>query len=135
MQDLTPPRGALRWGFGWSAEAIEQSTLDDPHAPAPPTEADREALANAIRHGCGGDPTKKVECCVTYKEPGEIVAVIRDPGPGFDTTHVPDPMAAENIFKTSGRGVVLINQVMDAVQYRDGGREVAMRKTRTPEPQ
>ena len=95
----------------------------------------REALANAIRHGCGGDPSKKVECCVTYKEPGEIVAVIRDPGPGFDTTHVPDPMAAENIFKTSGRGVFLINQVMDAVQYRDGGREVAMRKTRTPEPQ
>jgi GAF domain-containing protein len=95
----------------------------------------REALANAIRHGCGGDPSKKVECCVMYTEPGEIVAVIRDPGPGFDTTHIPDPMAAENIFKTSGRGVFLINQVMDAVQYSDGGREVAMRKKRTPEPQ
>ena len=25
--------GALRWGFGWSAERIEQSTYDDPHAP------------------------------------------------------------------------------------------------------
>jgi 16S rRNA (cytosine967-C5)-methyltransferase len=37
--------GALRWGFGWSAEAIEQSTYDDPHAPAPPTEAERAALA------------------------------------------------------------------------------------------
>jgi anti-sigma regulatory factor (Ser/Thr protein kinase) len=94
----------------------------------------REALANAIRHGCKGDPSKKVECCVMYKEPGEIVAVIRDPGQGFDTTEVPDPMAAENIFKSSGRGVFLINQVMDAVQFRDGGREIAMRKKRTPEP-
>jgi len=37
--------GALRWGFGWSAEAIEQSCYNDPHAPAPPTEAERAALA------------------------------------------------------------------------------------------
>ena len=94
----------------------------------------REALANAIRHGCGNDPSKKVEVCVTYKEPGEIVAVIRDPGPGFDAGNVPDPMATENVFKSSGRGVFLINQLMDAVQYRDGGREIAMRKRRTPEP-
>lgn len=37
--------GALRWGFAWSAEAIEQSLADDPHAPAPMTEAERVALA------------------------------------------------------------------------------------------
>lgn len=37
--------GALRWGFGISAEAIEQSTYNDPHAPSPPTEAERAALA------------------------------------------------------------------------------------------
>jgi 16S rRNA (cytosine967-C5)-methyltransferase len=43
--------GALRWGFGWSAEAIEQSTYDDPHAPPPPTEAERKALANATLEG------------------------------------------------------------------------------------
>jgi len=43
--------GALRWGFGWSAEAIEQSLADDPHAPAPPTEAEREALAGATLDG------------------------------------------------------------------------------------
>ncbi len=39
--------GALRWGFGWSAEQIEQSCYNDPHAPSPPTEAERDALANA----------------------------------------------------------------------------------------
>jgi 16S rRNA (cytosine967-C5)-methyltransferase len=37
--------GALRWGFGWSADQIEQSTYNDPHAPAPPTEAERAVLA------------------------------------------------------------------------------------------
>lgn len=36
--------GALRWGFGWSAEQIEHSLIDDPHAPAPPSEAERAAL-------------------------------------------------------------------------------------------
>lgn len=43
--------GALRWGFGKSAEWIEQSVLEDPHAPAPPTEAERKALADATLDG------------------------------------------------------------------------------------
>jgi len=43
--------GALRWGFGWSAQQIEQSTYDDPHAPSPPTEAERKALATATLEG------------------------------------------------------------------------------------
>ncbi len=43
--------GALRWGFGWSAEQIEQSSYNDPHAPSPPTEAERDALANATLEG------------------------------------------------------------------------------------
>lgn len=88
----------------------------------------REALANAIRHGCGNDRSKQVQCCVTYEEPGEVVVVIRDPGPGFNAAALPDPMAAENLFRSSGRGVFLINQLMDEVGFRDGGREVEMRK-------
>lgn len=43
--------GALRWGFGWSAGQIEQSTYNDPHAPSPPTEAERAALASATIEG------------------------------------------------------------------------------------
>jgi anti-sigma regulatory factor (Ser/Thr protein kinase) len=88
----------------------------------------REALANAIRHGCGGDNSKKVQCCVTFESPQEVVIVVRDPGPGFDANAVPDPMTSENMFKSSGRGVYLINQLMDEVGFRDGGREVEMRK-------
>jgi anti-sigma regulatory factor (Ser/Thr protein kinase) len=106
---------------GWSEDDIIAVDL-----------AVREGLANAIRHGCAGDPAKQVQCCVTYEEPGEIVVVIRDPGPGFNAEDVPDPMADENRFKPSGRGVYLINQLMDEVGFRDGGREVEMRK-RAPE--
>ena len=90
----------------------------------------REGLANAIRHGCGNDPTKHVQCCVTFDDPGEVVVVIRDPGPGFEPQTVPDPMHPENVLKSSGRGVYLINQLMDEVGFRDGGREVEMRKRR-----
>lgn len=53
--------GALRWGFGWSAEAIAQSCEGDPHAPPLPTEAEGAALesdniANAPAHVAGDYP-------------------------------------------------------------------------------
>jgi len=89
-----------------------------------------EALANAIRHGCKNDPTKQVQCVVTSDAKGEVVIVVRDPGQGFDATKVPDPLAGENVMKPSGRGVFLINSLMDEVGFTDGGREVQMKKRR-----
>jgi anti-sigma regulatory factor (Ser/Thr protein kinase) len=91
-----------------------------------------EALANAIRHGCKGDPTKSEQCVVTSDASGELMVVVRDPGMGFDPAKVPNPMTAENLLKPSGRGVFLINQLMDEVDFRDEGREVAMRKKVEP---
>jgi anti-sigma regulatory factor (Ser/Thr protein kinase) len=104
---------------GWSENEVSGVEL-----------AVREALINAIRHGCQGDSSKQVQCLVTYDASQEIVIVIRDPGSGFDPAALPDPLAPPNIFKPSGRGVFLINQVMDSVGYRDGGRHVEMRKRR-----
>lgn len=89
----------------------------------------QEALANAIRHGCGGDPSKHVQCCVTHDDSGEVVIVIRDPGTGFDPGAVPDPLAADNVYKPSGRGIYLINRLMDDVRFTDDGREIRMRKS------
>lgn len=87
-----------------------------------------EALINAIRHGCGNDPSKQVQCAVTFDEAGELVVVIKDPGPGFDPKAVPNPLAGDGLFRGSGRGVFLINQLMDTVEYADEGRKVLMRK-------
>jgi serine/threonine-protein kinase RsbW len=85
-------------------------------------------LANAIRHGCKNDPTKQVQCLVSFDEAGGLVIVIRDPGEGFDVERVPDPLTGDNVLKASGRGVFLINELMDSVEYADRGREVVMRK-------
>jgi serine/threonine-protein kinase RsbW len=89
-----------------------------------------EALANAIRHGCKNDPTKQVQCVVSTDAKGELVIVVRDPGPGFDVASVPNPLKKENMLKPSGRGVFLINQLMDRVEFADGGRELLMKKRR-----
>src|ERR1019366_8740371 len=90
----------------------------------------QEALANAIRHGCRNDPGKQVQCRVTLDATGELVIAIRDPGPGFDVTSVANPLEAGNLLKRGGRGVFLINQLMDTVEFTEGGRQVRMRKRR-----
>jgi anti-sigma regulatory factor (Ser/Thr protein kinase) len=88
----------------------------------------QEALANAIRHGCQGDRTKSVQCCVTYADVGDVLIVVRDPGPGFDVSRVANPLENRNLLKGNGRGIFLINQLMDEVRFADGGRELHMRK-------
>jgi anti-sigma regulatory factor (Ser/Thr protein kinase) len=89
----------------------------------------QEALANAIRHGCKGDSSRQIQCVINYDDAGEILVVVRDPGTGFDAAKVPDPLAGENLLKSSGRGIFLINQLMDEVAFKDGGRELQMRKS------
>jgi anti-sigma regulatory factor (Ser/Thr protein kinase) len=88
----------------------------------------QEAVANAIRHGCRGDVSKQVQCSVSCDASGEVVIVVRDPGSGFDPGAIADPLATANILKPSGRGIFLISELMDHVQFAEGGREVRMRK-------
>lgn len=95
----------------------------------------QEALANAIHHGCKDDPSKHVQCCVSFDAKGELVIVVRDPGPGFDVTAVPNPLDESNLLKQSGRGVFLINQLMDTVEFTEEGRQVRMRKHRDANPE
>jgi serine/threonine-protein kinase RsbW len=91
----------------------------------------QEAVANAIRHGCRGDVSKLVQCSVSCGESGELVIVVRDPGPGFDPSAIADPLDPANILRSSGRGIFLIRELMDEVQFADGGREVQMRKRKS----
>lgn len=88
----------------------------------------REALANAIVHGAKGDTDKQVEVSVGFEEDLGMMIVVRDPGPGFDPGGVPSPIRGQQIHRSHGRGIFLINELMDEVEYRRGGTEIWMRK-------
>lgn len=88
----------------------------------------REALANAVVHGCRGDRSKKVECSVSCDESRGMLIVIRDPGEGFDPEAIPSPVHGDSLFSAHGRGIYLINQLMDEVHYERGGTEIHMIK-------
>jgi serine/threonine-protein kinase RsbW len=90
----------------------------------------REALANAIVHGCGRDPGKSVQCSVMCEEGRGILVVVRDPGPGFDPASLPSPVLGQNLYSSHGRGIYMITQFMDEVQFERGGTEIYMRKRR-----
>ena len=87
-----------------------------------------EALANAVVHGAKGDANKVVECDVVYDEPQGLLIIVRDPGEGFDPYRVPSPLQGENLYSNHGRGIYLINQLMDEVKYERNGTEIHMRK-------
>jgi serine/threonine-protein kinase RsbW len=88
----------------------------------------REALANAIKHGCNNDPSKHVQCCVACEEDRGMLIIVRDPGQGFDPLVLPDCTVGENLYDNHGRGIFLINELMDEVKFERGGTEIHMRK-------
>lgn len=87
-----------------------------------------EALANAVVHGASSDPSKIVECDVACDEERGMLIVVRDPGSGFDPASIADPCIAENIYSSHGRGIYLINQLMDEVRFQKNGTEIHMIK-------
>ena len=88
----------------------------------------QEALANAVVHGAREDPTKVVECLVACDEQRGILIIVRDPGPGFDPQAIPSCTRGENLYSNHGRGIFLINQLMDEVQFHKNGAEIHMVK-------
>jgi len=88
----------------------------------------QEALANAVVHGAKEDPSKTVECIVACDEQRGILIIVRDPGEGFDPKTIPSCTVGENLYSNHGRGIFLINQLMDEVQFRKNGTEIHMVK-------
>lgn len=88
----------------------------------------QEALANAVVHGAKEDPSKTVECIVACDEQRGILIIVRDPGEGFDPKGIPSCTVGENLYSNHGRGIFLINQLMDEVQFRKNGTEIHMVK-------
>ena len=57
-----------------------------------------------------------------------MLIIVRDPGSGFDPFEVPNPINGENVYSNHGRGIYLINQLMDEVSFERNGAEIRMRK-------
>ena len=89
-----------------------------------------EGVANAIRHGNRGEPDRRVEIEATVS-PVMVRILITDHGNGFDVASVPDPTSAENLLKPSGRGIFIMRQLMDRVEFSrasGGGTTVVLER-------
>jgi len=95
----------------------------------------REAVINAYTYGNLQDRRRRI-FVVFELLPAQMVIHVRDQGEGFRLEDVPDPLAEENLLKTSGRGLFLIRAFMDELDVtipQSGGAEVIMTK-RYPAP-
>lgn len=94
----------------------------------------RESVINAIKHGNREDYAKLVTIEFSMSPahaPTELVVRVLDQGEGFEPQEVADPLAPENILKSSGRGIFFMRSFMDDVVLRrasEGGMEVRMVK-------
>jgi serine/threonine-protein kinase RsbW len=94
----------------------------------------RESVINAIKHGNKFDPSKLVTVEFSLEPtavPAALVIRITDEGEGFDPVEVADPLAPENLLRSSGRGIFFMRSFMDDVTLQRrpaGGMEVLMTK-------
>ena len=92
----------------------------------------RESVINAIKHGNHEAPGKFVTVEFTFtprESPTELVVSVRDEGEGFEPEELADPLAPENMLKSSGRGIFFMRSFMDDVRLArlpEGGMEVRM---------
>ncbi len=84
-----------------------------------------ESVNNAIKHGNKNDKDKNVTLSLSLDE-NEISFVIEDEGVGFDYNNLPDPTAPENLERPEGRGIFLMKNLCDEVEFEDEGRKVKL---------
>ncbi len=97
----------------------------------------RESVINAIKHGNRGVEDKHVTVEFTLTpadDPTQLQIRVLDQGEGFDPVEVADPLAPENLLKSSGRGIFFMRNFMDSLTIQsapEGGTEVVMVKRAT----
>lgn len=82
-----------------------------------------EAVTNAIVHGNNLDAKKKVDVDIRIL-PNKVVASVKDQGQGFTYTKTRDPISEENLLKEGGRGIFLMHELSDSVEYLEKGTRV-----------
>lgn len=88
-----------------------------------------EALVNAIKHGNGMDPAKRVRIYCRI-DAHRVLVEIEDEGAGFVLDLVPDPTEDENLEKPCGRGIMLMRAFLTKVEYNEAGNRVVLEKVR-----
>jgi serine/threonine-protein kinase RsbW len=86
-----------------------------------------EAFVNAVKHGNKFNTQKLVRITAELSDK-EASFTVEDEGEGFDVNSIPDPLDPANLFKTSGRGVLFIYNIMDEVKYNERGNRLTMVK-------
>lgn len=84
-----------------------------------------EAVTNAIVHGNNNDPQKNVTIEV-IKEDKKLTIIVEDEGNGFDLNKVPDPTKPDYIEKPDGRGIFLMKNLTDDVEFENNGAIVKL---------
>ncbi len=88
-----------------------------------------EGAMNAIKHGNKYDLSKRVHVTLTV-DAEDFTIKIRDEGEGFDPEAVASPFEGDNLFRDSGRGILMMNAYMDEVSHSQDGTELTIRKKR-----
>jgi len=121
-----------------SVHTVEETALDFAHTAGftPDTASNlamvaREAAVNAVIHGNQYDAERHMTASFEITAAALIIK-IADQGEGLDPASIPDPLAPENLLRSSGRGVFLMRAFMDEVSFRDlhPGTEITLIKRR-----
>ena len=89
-----------------------------------------ELVNNAIKHGNKFEKSKTVRVDL-YCDSKKIVVSVSDQGKGFDPGSIPNPLAEENLLKEIGRGIFIVNSLIDEVDFHfppEGGTKVTVKK-------
>ena len=90
-----------------------------------------EAVTNAMEHGNAWDSEKLVRVSAEFTS-GELRVTVSDQGAGFAHDELLNPTESEHLLAERGRGVFLINAIMDEVIFNRAGNEVTLVKRKTP---
>lgn len=112
--------------LGYLMKRVEKSGVVNPETSNLFVALD-EAFVNAVKHGNKFNSEKLVRISVEVSKE-EARFTIEDEGEGFNVNEIPDPRDPENLFKTSGRGVLFIYNIMDEVRYNERGNRLTMIK-------
>jgi len=85
-----------------------------------------EALSNAAVHGNRLEPGRFVRVMVSVRRNDCVVVEVADFGPGFDSTQVGDPTHPARVLMPGGRGIFLMRQLVDRVEYNGPGNRVRL---------